>query len=100
MQRTEHETFEHDRPNSHDENTCLTCQARRELEEPMDGVESVPAPRHSDYEDDFAAAGLKQPVYDDDNEENTYETTCVGIRDIIFTGEVRYLLHRSPGIEK
>jgi len=86
MQRTEHETFEQGHPNSHDENTCLTCQACRELEEPMHGVESIPAPRHSDFEDDFAEAGLGQPSYDDDDED-TYETTCSGIRDIIFTGE-------------
>ena len=89
MQRTEHETFEPGHPNSHDENTCLTCQACRELEEPMHGVESIPAPRHSDFEDDFAEAGLGQASYDDDYED-TYETTCTGIRDIIFTGEVRH----------
>lgn len=96
MQRTVHETFEHGHPNSHDENTCLTCQARREPEEPMQDVESVPAPRHSDYEDDFAEAGLGKPPYDDDNEEETYETTCSGIRDIIFTGEVRHLFCIDP----
>jgi hypothetical protein len=62
----------------------------------MSGVESVPAPRHSDYEDDFAEAGLGQPSYGDDSEEDTYETTCIGIRDIIFTGEVRR--YRSPDI--
>ncbi len=93
MQRTEHETFEQGHPNSHDENTCLTCQARRELGEPMRGVESIPAPRHSDFEDDFAEAGLGRPSYDDDDED-TYETTCTGIQDIIFTGEVRhFFLH-------
>ena len=75
MQRTEHETFEQGHPNSHDENTCLTCQARRELEEPMHGVESIPTPRHSDFEDDFAGAGLGQPSYGDDYED-TYESTC------------------------
>lgn len=91
MQSTDHETFEQGHSNSHDENTCLTCQARRELEEPMHGVESIPSPRHSDYEDDFAEAGLGQPSYDDDDDyEDTYETTCTGIRDIIFTGEVRH----------
>jgi hypothetical protein len=92
MQRTVHETFEQGQPNSHDENTCITCQARRESEEPMRGIESVPAPRHSDYEEDFAAAGLGQPPHDDEDEEDTLESTCVGIRDIIFTGEVRHLL--------
>ncbi|KAF8481802.1 hypothetical protein DFH94DRAFT_408329 [Russula ochroleuca] len=86
-QRTVHETFEQGQPNSHDENTCITCQARRESEEPMRGIESVPAPRHSDFEEDFAGAGLGQPSYNDDNEEDTYESSCVGIRDIIFTGE-------------
>lgn len=90
MQRTDHETFEQGHPNSHDENTCLTCQARGELEEPMQGVESIPSPRHSDFEDDFAEAGLGQPSSYDDDYEDTYETTCTGIRDIIFTGEVRY----------
>lgn len=59
----------------------------------MQDVESVPTPRHSDYEDDFAEVGLGQPPSDDDDEEETYETTCSGIRDIIFTGEVRHLLH-------
>jgi hypothetical protein len=53
----------------------------------MRGIESVPAPRHSDFEEDFAGAGLGQPSYNDDNEEDTYESSCVGIRDIIFTGE-------------
>jgi hypothetical protein len=90
MQRTEHETFDQGHPNSHDENTCLTCQARREFEEPMHGVESTPAPQHSDFEDDFAEAGLGRPSYDDDDYEDTYETACTGIRDIIFTGEVRH----------
>lgn len=91
MQRTKHEAFEQGHPNSHDENTCLICQARREFDEPMRGVESIPAPRHSDYEDDFAEAGLGQPSYDDEEEEeDTYETACSGIRDIIFTGEVRH----------
>jgi hypothetical protein len=45
--------------------------------------------RHSDYEDDFAEAGLGRSSPDDD-EEDTYETACGGIRDIIFTGEVRH----------
>jgi hypothetical protein len=95
LQRTEHETFEEDQPNSHDENTCLTCQARRE--EPMHDVEDNFVPRHSDYEDDFAAAGLGQPSHNDDDYIDTYETTCIGIRDIILTGEVRSIfLHRSP----
>ena len=89
MQRTVHETFEQGHPSSHDENTCLTCQARREIDDPMHGAESTPVPRHSDFEDDFAEAGLGQPSYGDDDED-TYETTCTGIRDIIFTGEVRY----------
>jgi hypothetical protein len=88
MQRTDHETFEQGHPNSHDENTCLTCQARRELEEPMRGVENIATPRHSDFEDDFAEAGLGQPSCDDDDED-TYESTCTGIQDIVFTGEVR-----------
>ena len=82
-----HETFEQGHSNSHDENTCSICQARLDLEEPMHGVESAPSPRHSDFEDDFAEAGLGQPSYDDDYED-TYETTCTGIQDIIFTGEV------------
>ncbi|KAI9507819.1 hypothetical protein F5148DRAFT_1201960 [Russula earlei] len=73
LQRTEHETFIEGRSNSHDQNTCLTCQARLEPEEPMRGVEDHLSPRHADYEDDF--------------EESIYETTCIGIRDIIFTGE-------------
>jgi hypothetical protein len=53
----------------------------------MDGVETLP--RHSDYEDDFAEAGLGQASYGDD-EEDTYDTSCTGIRDIIFTGAVRH----------
>jgi hypothetical protein len=54
---------------------CLTCQARRELEEPMRGVENIATPRHSDFEDDFVEAGLGQPSCDDDDED-TYESTC------------------------
>lgn len=91
MQRTDHETFEQGHPNSHDKNTCLICQTRRGSEEPMRGVESIPSPRHSDFEDDFAEAGLGQSSYDDDDDYvDTYETRCSGIRDIIFTGEVRH----------
>ena len=55
----------------------------------MDSVEGS-LPRHSDYEDDFAEAGLGQPSYGDD-EEDTYDTSCTGIRDIIFTGSVRHV---------
>jgi hypothetical protein len=101
MQRTDHETFEQGHSNSHDENTCLTCQARRDLQEPMRGVDSTPFPRHSDYEDDFAEAGLGKPSYDDDDDyEDSYETTCTGIRDIIFTGEVRNSSCIDPLISK
>lgn len=54
----------------------------------MRGVEDDPPPRHSDYEDDFAEAGVgRRPSYDSDDED-VYETTCSGIQDIIFTGEV------------
>ncbi len=55
----------------------------------MRDVEGSPLPLHSDYEDDFAAAGLGRPSYGDD-EEDTYDTACIGIRDIIFTGAVRH----------
>ena len=88
IHRTEHETFEEGRPNSHDENTCQACQARAHSDESMRGIEEGPLPRHSDYEDVFAEAGLTKPSYDDDDEEDTLETTCSGISDIIFTGEV------------
>jgi hypothetical protein len=86
-----YETYQEGTPNSHNEDTCLTCQYRGESEEqsPTVGVEDSPLPLHSDYEDDFAAAGLGRPSYGDD-EEDTYDTTCVGIRDIIFTGAVRH----------
>jgi hypothetical protein len=97
MQRTEHETYQEGRPNSHDENTCLTCQARREPEAPMRTLEDNVSLRHSDYEDDFAEAGLGRSSPDDD-EEDTYETTCAGIQDIIFTGEVRHRFLVFPGI--
>lgn len=96
IHRTVHETFEEGQPNSHDENTCLTCRARSDLDEPMRTVEDGPLPRHSDYEDDFAEAGLPRPSHDDDDEEDTYETTCIGIRDIIITGEVHHLFLRLP----
>lgn len=61
----------------------------------MDGVEGS-HPLHSDYEDDFAEAGLGRasPYSDDDDEEDTYETSCTGIRDIIFTGTVRHFFFR------
>lgn len=66
----------------------------------MRDIESAPTSRHSDYEDDFAEAGLGRSSYDD-IEVDTYETTCTGIRDIIFTGEVCHLvLHRPPDIDK
>lgn len=63
----------------------------------MRGVESIPAPRHSDLEDEFVEAGLGQPQlsYDDDDED-TYKTTCTGIQDIIFTGEVRHSSYIDP----
>jgi hypothetical protein len=93
--RTEHETFEEGRPNSHENSTCQTCRARAHFGETMCGVGDGPLPRHSDYEDVFAEAGLPRPSYDDDNEADTFETTCVGIRDIIITGEVRYLVFSS-----
>ncbi|SRR6266851_1697935 len=96
IHRTVHETFEEGQPNSHDENTCLTCRARSDLDEPMRTVEDGPLPRHSDYEDVFAEAGLSQPSYDDDDEGDTYETTCIGIRDIIITGEVHHSFFRRP----
>jgi hypothetical protein len=57
----------------------------------MRTLEDNPSLRHSDYEDDFAEAGLGRSSPDDDDEEDTYETTCGGIQDIIFTGEVRRL---------
>ncbi|KAI0295023.1 hypothetical protein BC826DRAFT_1104480 [Russula brevipes] len=63
----------------------IAIRARRE--EPMHDVEDNFVPRHSDYEDDFAAAGLGQPSHNDDDYMDTYETTCIGIRDIILTGE-------------
>ncbi|KAI9444668.1 hypothetical protein H4582DRAFT_1910428 [Lactarius indigo] len=86
-QRSEYETYTEGLPNSHNEDTCITCQYRREHEEPspMVDVEDSPLPRHSDYEDDFAEAGLGRPSYGDDDED-TYEANCTGIRDIIFTG--------------
>jgi len=90
VDRTVYETFQEGSLNSHDEDTCHTCQARRReeqssgLQPPMDGVQCS-IPLHSDYEDVFAEAGLGQPSYDDD-EEDTYETSCTGIQDIIFTG--------------
>ena len=96
MERTAYETFKEGSPNSHDEDTCETCQNRRREErlEPMEGGEG--SPNHSDYEDDFAEAGLGRESYGED-EEDTYETSCTGIRDIIFTGTVRHfffhLLH-------
>jgi hypothetical protein len=62
----------------------------------MRTVEDGPLPRHSDYEDVFAEAGLSQPSYDDDDEGDTYETTCIGIRDIIITGEVHHSFFRRP----
>jgi hypothetical protein len=94
--RTVHETFEEGQENSHDENTCQTCRARSDLDEPMRTVEDGPLPRHSDYEDDFSEAGLPRPSHDDEDEEDTYETTCIGIRDIIITGEVHHLFLRLP----
>jgi hypothetical protein len=96
VHRTEHETYEEGRPNSHDKNTCLTCRVRADLDENMCGVEDGPLPRHSEYEDVFAEAGLSRPSYDDDNEGDTFETSCVGIQDIIITGEVHYLFLRRP----
>lgn len=93
-QRTEHETYEEGRPNSHNENTCLICKARREEDVPMRAPEDNRPLRHSDYEDDFAEAGLGR-LSPADDEEDTYETTCGGIQDIIFTGEVRRLF---PGV--
>ena len=92
VQRSVYETYHEGSPNSHNEDTCLTCQYRRERDEqsPMTvDVEDSPVPLHSDYEDDFAAAGLGRSSYDDDGED-TYDTTCVGIRDIMFTGAVRH----------
>ena len=98
LRTTDHETFEEGQPNSHNENTCETCQARRDVDEPMYGAEDGPPPRHSDYEDDFAEAGLPRSSYDDDEEEDTYETTCSGIRDIIITGEVEsFVFAPTPG---
>lgn len=89
VQRSEYESYSEGSPNSHNEDTCLTCQYRREHEEqpPMvvDTEDSAPLPRHSDYEDDFAEAGLGRPSYGDDDED-TYESNCTGIRDIMFTG--------------
>ena len=52
----------------------------------MDGIEGSPPP-YSDYEDDFADAGLGWESYAMD-EEDTYETFHTGIRNIIFTGIV------------
>ncbi|KAF8265775.1 hypothetical protein EI94DRAFT_1734777 [Lactarius quietus] len=65
-------------PNSHDEDTCHTCQARRRESSAgapvaYGGVQRS-IPLHSDYEDEFAEAGLGQPSYGDD-EEDTYETS-------------------------
>jgi hypothetical protein len=92
-----YETYQEGSPNSHNEDTCLTCQYHNESEEqsPTVGVEDSPLPLHSDYEDDFAAAGLGRPSYGDD-EEDTYDTTCIGIRDIIFTGAVRHFFYCFP----
>jgi len=95
LRTTEHETFEEGQPNSHNESTCLTCRARRDVDEPMHSAEDGP-PRHEDYEDDFAEAGIPRSSYDDDDEEDTYETACSGIRDIIITGEVSHLFLRRP----
>ena len=52
----------------------------------MDGIEGSPPP-HSDYEDDFADASLGQESYGKD-EEDTYEISRMGIRDIILMGMV------------
>jgi len=90
VQRSEHETFVEGRSNSHDENTCLRCRAQRESEESQHEIEEdYSPPRHSDYEDVFNEAGLGQPSsYDDDVDmEDTYESACTGIQNIIFTGE-------------
>ncbi|KAI0308340.1 hypothetical protein B0F90DRAFT_1807544 [Multifurca ochricompacta] len=87
IHRTEHETYEEGQPNSHNEDACLTCQSRRERgEQPTSSIEDGAPLRHSDYENEFAEAGLGRPSFSDD-EEDTYDTTCIGIRDIIFTGE-------------
>ena len=71
VQRSVYETYHEGSPNSHDEDTCLTCRYRREREEQsmMVDVEGSPLPLHSDYEDDFAAAGLGRPSYGDKDED-------------------------------
>jgi hypothetical protein len=96
VHRTEHETFQEGRPNSHDQNTCRICRARVDFDGDMRGIEAGPLPRHSDYEEVFADAGLPQPLYDDDDEQDTYETSCSGIQDIVFTGEVHHPFLRQP----
>jgi len=64
-----------------------------EVEESQRRIEEdYSPPCHSDYEDVFSEAGLgESSSYDDDDMEDTYETTCTGIQNIIFTGEVRHL---------
>ncbi|KAI0275292.1 hypothetical protein BC834DRAFT_840152 [Gloeopeniophorella convolvens] len=84
--KSEHETYVEGRRNSHNEATCRICLRRVEEEERTRRIEANAPPRHADYESDFAAAGLGR-VSDSDDDEDTYESTCSGIQDIIFTGE-------------
>ncbi|KAI0053416.1 hypothetical protein FA95DRAFT_1579522 [Auriscalpium vulgare] len=89
--RTEHETYVEGRPNGHNPDTCVTCVSRaaaeeQELQERI-RLRMEATPRHADFEDEFAAEGLGRGAEYSDDEEDTYESTCSGIRDIIFTGE-------------
>ncbi|THH19371.1 hypothetical protein EW146_g1793 [Bondarzewia mesenterica] len=96
---SEYETYVEGKPNSHNEDTCRTCIATKKSQE-EDLQQRVQAnqersqhaeelPRHADYEDDFSMAGLGRDLTsnDSDDEEDSYESTCSGIQDIIFTGE-------------
>ena len=57
----------------------------------MDGIKGSPLP--SDYEDDFADAGLGQESYGKDEED--IRNIRTSIQDIIFTGTVcHFFFHR------
>ena len=70
-------------------------EERLEEQSPMDGIEGSPPP-HLDYEDDFSdRASLGRGSYNKD-EEDTYETSRTGFRDIIFTGMVCHFFFHRP----
>ncbi|KAI0320061.1 hypothetical protein OF83DRAFT_1053867 [Amylostereum chailletii] len=81
--RTDHETVIEGRKSSHNEDTCEICINRRY----HDQIQSV---SHADYQADFEYAGLPEAGEDEDaasDEVDYIDTTCSGIRDVIFTGE-------------